>query len=108
MPRIYDGDWYLWDHNPQLGRTVWGRENGDGTTTFRSDYAVDPVVEENKAMRNMAASGWKGDYHKIASIPLNVYHDQIAEAAGQDDQKFISRWLNDSDNKAWRTKDGTV
>ena len=26
----------------------------------------------------------------------------------QDDQKFMSNWLNDSDHKAWRVKEGKV
>ena len=108
MPRIYDGDWWLFSHDEKLGRTVWGRDNPDGTTTFRTDYRVDPTVEENKAVRNMADAGWKGDYHRVASIPLNVYYDQIAEAVKQDDMRFVSKWLNDSDNAAWRTKDGRV
>ena len=108
MPRIYDGDWFLHDHDENLGRTVWGRNNGDGTTTFRTDYRVDPTVEINKAQRNLAQDNWKGDYHQIASIPLNVYYDQLHQATRQDDQNFISKWLNDSENQAWRTKKGRV
>jgi hypothetical protein len=108
MPRIYDGDWYLFDHDEKLGRTVWARENGDGTTTFRTDYRVDPTIEANTAMRNMVDGGWKGDWHKVASIPLNIFHDQLAEASRQDDHRFISNWLNNSDNRAWRSKEGKV
>ena len=108
MPRIYDGDWYLISHDEKLGRTVWALDNPDGSTTLRTDYKVDPTVEANKAQRNMAQSGWKGDYHQVASIPLNVFYDQLAEASKQDDQRFISKWLNDGDNAAWRTKEGRV
>lgn len=106
--RIRDGDWYLVDHDFHLKRTVWGRDNGDGTTTYRTDYAVDDTLEANRDMRAAAGAGWKGDWHKIASIPLNVYWDQLAEASKQDDGKFISKWLNDSDNAAYRTKEGRV
>lgn len=108
MARIRDGDWYLVDHDFQLKRTVWARDNGDGTTTYRTDYEVDPTIEINKAQRNLAQGGWKGDYHHVASIPLNVYYDQLAEASRQGDDKFISKWLNDSDNRAWRTKEGQL
>lgn len=106
--RIRDGDWWLFDHDPKLKRTVWARENGDGTTTYRTDYEVDPTVNANQAQRNMAEKGWRGDYHQIASIPLNIYYDQLASAAREGDDKFLSRWLNDSDNRAWRTKTGRV
>ena len=105
---IRDGEWWLVDHDLKLGRTVWARDLPDGRTEVRADYVVDPTIEENKAMRNMASDGWKGDWHKIASVPLNIFHDQLAEASRQDDEKYISKWLNDADNRAWRTKDGTV
>ena len=109
MPRFYDENgFFLFDHDEKLGRTVWARTNDDGTTTFRTDYRVDPTMDANTAMRNMASPGWKGDWHKVASIPLNIYHDQIAEATRQDDMRYLSKWLNDSDNRAWRTKEGTI
>lgn len=108
MARIRDGDWALFDHDFQTGRTVWMRQNGDGSTTYRTDYPVDRIVKENRDFRNALDSGWKGDWHRVASIPLNVFHDQLAEASRQDDQKYLSKWLNDADNAAWRTKAGRI
>ena len=105
---IRDGDWRLFDHDFKLKRTVWVRETADGTTTFRTDYAVDDTIEANTAMRNAASSGWAGDWHKVASVPLNVFYDRLAEASRQGDDKYVSRFLNDSDNRAWRTKEGKV
>jgi hypothetical protein len=32
----------------------------------------------------------------------------MAQAHTEGDTAFVSRWLNDSENRAWRTKDGTV
>lgn len=106
--QIRDGGWLLIDHDPATGRTVWSHDNGDGTTTLRTDYPVQATVDANTAQRNMAASGWAGDYHHVASIPLNVYWDQLAEADSGGDDRYVSRWLNDGDNRAWRTKDGKV
>lgn len=105
---IRDGDWTLFDYDMQMGRQVWYRVNEDGSKTWRTDYEVDPTVQNNKIQRNLAQKGWGGDYHHVASIPLNVYYDQLDEAARQDDQKYINKWLNSSDNRAWRTKDGTL
>lgn len=105
---IRDGEWTLFDHDFKLKRTVWMRRNPDGTTTMRTDYSVDDTIEANTAMRNAASSGWSGDWHKVASVPLNIYHDKLAEAVKQDDMKFVSRFLNDSDNRAWRSKEGRV
>lgn len=106
--RIKDGDWTLVSHDVKLGRTVWSMQNPDGSTTMRTDYAVEPTIEANTAMRNTVNPGWKGDYHKVASIPLNLFYEQLNPAILQDDQKFISKWLNDADNRAWRTKEGRI
>jgi len=105
---IRDGEWTLFDSDIQVGRFVWCRHNPDGTTTFRTDYRVDPTIEINQVQRNMAQSGWKGDYHHVASVPLNIYHDQLADAAKQGDNAYMSKWLNDSSNRAWRTKEGNL
>lgn len=108
MAVIRDGDWCLYDHDVKLGRTVWCLHNDDGSTTFRTDYAVQPTIDINAAQRNMTRQNWQGDYHHVASIPLNIFHDQLGGAMQQDDQTHISRWLNSSDNSAWRTKSGRV
>lgn len=100
--------WGLIDHDPKLGRTVWGRNNGDGTTTYRTDYQVDPSVEANRIQRNLAENNWKGDYHHVASIPPGVFWDKLGEAAREGDDKYITKFLNDSDNRAWRTKEGNL
>lgn len=105
---IRDGDWVLFDHDQKTGRTVWLRDNGDGTTTARTDYPHDALISENAEFRNSASAGWGGDWHRVASIPLNIFHDELAEASKQGDDKYMSKWLNDSDRRAWRTKEGRV
>lgn len=106
--QIKDGDWILFDYDVQTGRQVWRLDHGDGTQTFRTDYPVQATVDTNTAQRNLARSDWQGDYHQIASIPLNIYYDQLAQASREGDDKFVNRWLNDGDNAAWRTKAGRV
>jgi hypothetical protein len=105
---IRDGDWVLVDSDIALGRYTWAIANDDGSTTYRTDYTVDPTMEANKIARNDARSGWGGDYHRVGSIPLGLYYDKLHGAVQQDDHAYVSRWLNDSDNRAWRTKDGKV
>lgn len=110
MAVIRDGDWTL-DHelsDIKLGRFVWYLHTPDGQTVVRTDYRADPTIEANKAQRNMSERGWKGDYHLVASIPPNVFYDQLAEASRQGDEKYVARWLNDSDHAAWRTKEGRL
>lgn len=109
MARFRDENGFaLFDWDKATGRTVWYRENGDGTTTWRTDYPVEQVLKLNAEQRNIARPDWKGDYHQVASIPLNVFYDKLGQAAAEQDMNYVSKWLNDSDNRAFRTKDGKL
>ena len=105
---VRDGAWTLFDSDIKLGRYVWARRNDDGSTIFRTDYHCKPTIDANTAQRNLAQKGWAGDWHHVASVPLNLFYDKLAEATRQNDQKYLSKWLNDSDNRAWRTKEGRI
>ena len=105
--RIKDGDWELFDHDPRSGRTVWRLFDG-AATHYRTDYPVDKILQDNAAAKSdMSGKGW-GEGQRVASIPLNVYFDKLAEATRQGDQNYISKWLNDSDNAGFRTFEGRV
>ena len=106
--KIRDGDWVLFDYTPEIGRQVWVRHNPDGSTTFRTDYEVQPTIDANTAMRNVLDPGWKGDWHKVASVPVHLFDKHLKEASVQGDDRYLSKWLNDGDNAAWRTKEGRV
>ncbi len=106
--QIMDGDWRLFDYDIRTGRSVWKFEHGDGRVTFRTDYPVDNLVKANKEELNDHAGARWGDGRVAARIPKNIFWDQLAEAVQQDDDKFLSRWLNDSDNAAFRTFGGKV
>lgn len=98
----------LVDHDMETGRTVWSYFDGE-KDIYRVDYPVDNTIKENAEARAEAGTGWKGDWHRIASIPLNVVHASgFADAITQNDNKFLSKFLNDGDNRAWRTKEGKV
>jgi len=108
MPIRDENGFELMEHDPVSGRTIWSYFDGE-KTVYRTDYPVEATMAENEAIRNEAGRAWKGDWHRVASIPLNVLHDSgLVEAQTQGDDKFVKRWMNDSDNRAWRTKDGTV
>lgn len=105
---IRDGEWTLYDHDFQMGRTIWHMFDGE-KDVFRVDQNVTSVVSENAAVRNVAEKAWRGDWHRVASIPLNIAYDHgLVEAQKQQDHTFIGKYLNDSDNRAWRTKDGAI
>jgi len=108
---VRDGGWVLFDWDPVTGRTVWQCHDDDGNPVFRVDTPVTATIEHNAQVRNATPDGWKGDYHRIASVPMQLLYDKnvgLNTAIQQGDDRYLSRWLNDSDNAAWRTKEGRV
>ena len=109
MSMIRDGDWMLLDYDPATQKSTWAMFNPDGSTTVRTDMPVDAVIDENKAALAATEGQRFGEWNRAASIPLPLYHSSgMAEAVKQDDQRFISKFLNDTDNRAWRTSRGNV
>jgi hypothetical protein len=90
---IRDGAWSLFDYDFKTGRQVWKTVNDDGSTTFRTDYRVDDVLEANHTARSAAAGTKHGDWSRIASIPLNTFYAELEEAQSQMDGRYIDRWL---------------
>jgi hypothetical protein len=105
---IRDGDWTLYDYDFQTGRSVWHYFDGE-KDVFRTDYPVDNLMSENQAVRNVAEKAWRGDWHRVASVPLNVAYDAgLMQAQTEGDDQFVKRFFNSSDNRAWRTKEGNL
>lgn len=107
---VRDGDWTLFEWDPATGRTVWQMFDGE-KVVFRIDTPVQSTLDENAIARNATPAGWKGDYHRIASVPMQLLYDEnlgLNKAIQQGDDKYVSRFLNDSDNRAWRVKEGNV
>lgn len=105
---IKDGDWTLVTWDPKTGKQTWRRHEPDGGVTFRTDMPADETIEENLIARNAASNNWNGDWHRVASVPMNLFFARLQEAHSEGDERYISRWLNDSDNRAFRTKEGNV
>lgn len=106
-------DWELLEYDAELNRALFGRpavQNGVTGMDLKVEYYVDPVIEANKTELNNQASGWKGDYHKVASLSPAIAYGEgyIAQALKEGDERAMSKWFNDSDNRAWRTKEGRI
>ncbi len=104
---IKDGDWRLLHWDPATNQSTWKMYDGE-KTVIRVDCPVDQLVKANTEERNATAGERWGDWRKIASIPTNVWWDKLNPAVAQHDDKYIKRWLNDGDNRAFRTFDGQV
>jgi hypothetical protein len=103
----------LFDHDPLTGITEWFEyDHSDDTFTIQSSQDVDALVEANKDRFNHFSSGadsWGdgiGGRTWVASIPLNIFFE-LKKRFGND-QEAWKRWLNDPDNRAFRTRPGTV
>ncbi len=104
---IKDGDWELKSYDHVTGRSVWSYFDGQATH-FRTDYPVENILKNNQIARTELSDDNWGNGRRVASIPLNVYFDQLKEAQDQQDNTYLSKWLNDSDNAAFRTREGRV
>lgn len=87
--------------------------DGEGGLIIKSDTDVSAIIEANKAQYNATdeKTRW-GDWTKVASIPLAVFQELnqkgICRGFAVVDQKAMKAWLNDPDNKYFRTRPGRV
>src|SRR5262249_37076234 len=71
---------------------------------------VDHIIEANKLDFNDAprlSGGKDGPGARVASIPLDIYFELRGHGIVQDRKRF-AKWLNDPDNRAWRTAPGSL
>ena len=67
---------------------------------------ISPILENNKNLRN-SFDGYRGEFHMAASIPNQIVEELMKEGIWQD-KKRLKAWLNDPDNRAFRTSTGKV
>ncbi len=101
----------LFDVDSVTGLTRYYHDSDDGNTFSIETVAdVEPIIEDNKTLFNGESSkgrNWKGDMHRVASIPMLTYMDLQSKGI-LDDEKALSKWLNDPENRFYRTKGGRV
>lgn len=105
----------LLEHDEFTGITEWFTydDETDGFT-IESVQDVEPLVELNKALWNNTEKHTKyGDLTRIASTPpiivMELAKQGILSPAGKIlDHKRYRAWLNDSDNRVFRTRAGKV
>ncbi len=103
------GKWLPWSFDPITRKRVSFCENEDGTILWNTETVVEELVEANKAEFNdSAGQRWGNGWRKIASIDLPTYFDKIVPAKQAGDDAYIKRWLNDGDNRGYRTFKGKV
>ena len=99
-----DSEW-----SGDLLRNVWYDEWKD-TITFENKQWTDPILRVNKEKRkdwDDQKSAGRGEWHRIASIPLIVVEQLMKKGIWGDDER-MNKWLNDRDNIMFRTSSTTL
>lgn len=104
---IKDGNWELMQYEPALKRSLWSYFDGQ-KTHYRHTYEVDDILDVNRTEYNENHGKRFGEWRKVASIPSGIFFDSLGTAAQNRDQAYINRFLNDSDNRAFRTFAGNI
>lgn len=66
------------------------------------------LLDANKERRAETAGNRWGDMALVASVPMHLAEEVIFPALKNHDDAFVKKWLNNSDNLGFRTKEGKV
>ena len=101
------------DTDPLTGRVRTFHILPDDTYAIASAVDVEPVLEQNKAVRDTLRNDWKGDWHWVGGIPLPIYFGlrrqwKKLKLSTEEIQQEIHKIMNDPDYKSFRVKPGRV
>jgi len=90
----------------------------DGKMVIKKTQDIDAVLRENAIQRNNDTSGWKGDFHKVASIPMimvEIWNKELkdkgcpnANCLAAENKTFFMGKLSDYNYSKLRTKTGKL
>lgn len=107
VPR--DGDWRLLSDDPVTGLRRWQLLTEDDRIIIKTEHTkMETVLAVNRADYNESYGQRWGGGKRIASIPMHIFFRQIQPRLQQRDDKSLSNWLNDPDNRGFRTFRGKV
>lgn len=88
---------------------MWHYDADKDEGIIETIFDVQAIGEDNKARYNSfdERANWNGDMHHVASIPMSLYYQLKAEGK-LDDQAYMKRFLNNPDNRVFRTRPGEV
>lgn len=102
-------EWYLLSDDPVLGVRRYALDLDDERSVIRTEYyAVDAFMTAN-AEQYKASEGQRfGKGRMVASIPMHIWARQIAPRMRDGNIQSLKKWLNDFDNRCFRTFRGRV
>jgi hypothetical protein len=89
-------------------RRIW-HQDADGRIVLQTEHDVQDIIDDAKTRYNLhdERAPWKGDTHKVAQIPMPILMELERKGITRD-QKAFKAWLNDPDNRVFRTRPGKV
>jgi hypothetical protein len=99
----------LLDFDPLTQTSTVFHELEDGKTWgLESLQKADQIIEANKLFMNGVDERARyGEMDRVASIPMNLYFE-LKRNGIADDPVAFKRWLDDPDNRAFRTRPGRL
>jgi len=83
-----------------------------GISTIKKTQDVEPYLKQNQIERNAQETGWKGDLHKVATVPIVLIEKWNKEFGcnilKKENRHLLMLKLNDRDNSKLRTKEGRI
>lgn len=100
----------LFDVIPEHGFVQWWYYDEDtDTATIETVQSHEAIVEANKGIFNATDehAPYRDGMHRVARIPLVTLQDLMQKGITKDPKAF-KKWLNDPDNRFFRTRPGRV
>jgi len=99
----------LFSHDPATGITRYFHFDPlTNEIAFETVQQTTEIVEANRAQFNATDRRYgKEEFTKVASIPLALFME-LKKKGIANDPAALKKWLNDPDNRAFRTKPGIV
>lgn len=100
--RIFDS------FDPQTGITRWFHyDHATDEFHIETEQNVTDLVEINTEISKEDTGRFADGMHRVASIPMTIYMQLKAEGILEDKDR-LRRWLNERDNRVFRTRLGQV
>ena len=107
------------DYDPHTGITeTFHKDAMTGIIKLNKSQQTQSLTDINKRERIQSGSGWKEEFHKVASIPLIVIElwreelkamgDRDPNPLAKSNEKWFIAKLNSNDFLKLRTKEGVI
>lgn len=98
----------LLDIDPLTGAVeTFHYDDVDDTFYIERVEDIEPLIEHNKWLDRNTSSNWRGDFHRVATIPATVVAQLRQQGILQDPDR-LRAWLNERDNLVFRTRPGRI